>query len=195
MSGREQLIVARGPRVVLRRSCAGDLAAYCAVRADSAELHAPWITLGPSRSDPEDRWGFRRWRSDLAENRRAPFLVTRKDDDAIVGGIALSEIVRGDFQSAYCGYWGSRAHAGQGYMTEGLALLCDHAFGPMGLHRIEANIQPQNERSIALVKRVGFRREGFSPRYLKINGSWCDHERWALLADEWRELRSSEASP
>lgn len=187
--------MARGPRVVLRRTCAEDAAEYRAVRAHSAELHRPWITLGPSRLDLDYDWGFRRWRSDLVEDRRAPFFVARREDGVLVGGIALSEIVRGDFQSAYCGYWASREHARQGYMTEGLGLLLDHAFGPLGLHRIEANIQPNNPRSIALVRRVGFRLEGFSPRYLKINGSWCDHERWAILADEWRARRAAEAAP
>ena len=69
-------------------------------------------------------------------------------------------------------------------MTEAVRLTIAHAFAEIGLHRLEANIQPANRRSIALAKRVGFRKEGFSPRYLKIGGSWCDHERWALLADE-----------
>ena len=181
--------------MVLRRTCAEDAAEYRAVRAQSAELHAPWITLGAARTDPGYEWGFNRWRSDLVEHRRAPFFVARLEDGAIVGGIALSEIVRGDFQSAYCGYWASQAHARRGYMTEGLGLLLDHAFGRMGLHRIEANIQPGNGPSIALVRRVGFQREGFSPRYLKINGSWCDHERWAILADDWRTLRAGRVTP
>ena len=93
-------------------------------------------------------------------------------------------IVRGLFQSAYLGYYVGAAFAGRGYMAEGLALVVRHAFSEMGLHRLEANIQPDNAASIALARRCGFRKEGFSPRYLRISGEWRDHERWALLADE-----------
>jgi ribosomal-protein-alanine N-acetyltransferase len=70
-------------------------------------------------------------------------------------------------------------------MTEAVRMTVQHAFEEIGLHRLEANIQPGNVRSIALVERLGFRYEGFSPRYLKIGGVWCDHQRWAILADEF----------
>jgi ribosomal-protein-alanine N-acetyltransferase len=80
---------------------------------------------------------------------------------------------------------------GYGYMEEGLRLVLRHAFRDLGLHRVEAAIQPANERSIALVRRCGFRLEGFSPRYLKIGGRWRDHQRWALLAEEWRKSRTA----
>ena len=74
-------------------------------------------------------------------------------------------------------------------MREGLALLLKHAFGPLGLHRVEANIQPGNTASIALVKGAGFRLEGFSPRYLKVAGRWRDHERWAITVEDLRGER------
>jgi ribosomal-protein-alanine N-acetyltransferase len=118
------------------------------------------------------------------------FVILRASGE-LVGVINVSEIVRGAFQSAYLGYYAFVPHAGRGYMTEGLALALRWAFGTVGLHRVEANIQPGNQASRALVRRLGFRREGLSPRYLKIAGRWRDHERWALVAEDWRRPGSS----
>jgi ribosomal-protein-alanine N-acetyltransferase len=108
--------------------------------------------------------------------------VCGKSDGAVMGAINVSEIVRGNFRSAYLGYYMGAAHAGQGHMTEALRLTIRHAFRVLELHRVEANIQPGNTASIRLVKRAGFRREGFSPRYLRVCGRWRDHERWALVS-------------
>jgi ribosomal-protein-alanine N-acetyltransferase len=104
----------------------------------------------------------------------------------LVGVINVSEMVRGNFQSAYLGYYAFEPHSGRGLMRRGMALVINRAFGRLGLHRLEANIQPGNTASIELVRRLGFRREGYSPRYLKINRRWKDHERWALLAEDWK---------
>ena len=122
----------------------------------------------------------------------ARFVVLRESGD-LAGVINVSEIVRGAFQSAYLGYYAFVPHAGRGHMTEGLALALRWAFGTLHLHRVEANIQPDNEASRALVRRLGFRREGFSPRYLKIAGRWRDHERWALVVEDWRRQRREHA--
>jgi ribosomal-protein-alanine N-acetyltransferase len=84
------------------------------------------------------------------------------------------------------GYRIGAPFAGKGYMTEGMMLVLRYAFTKMKLHRLEANIQPGNTASIALVKRLGFTKEGFSRRYLKVSGRWCDHERWAIISDDWR---------
>ena len=102
----------------------------------------------------------------------------------LVGVVNLSEIVRGNFRSAYLGYYAFAPHHGQGLMAQGLALAIRDAFRRLRLHRVEANIQPGNKASLRLVRRLGFRREGYSARYLKIGGRWRDHERWALLADQ-----------
>jgi ribosomal-protein-alanine N-acetyltransferase len=118
--------------------------------------------------------------------RNASFLVCLRSTNEIAGIVSLSEIVRGNFRSAYLGYYAFTPHARSGYMTEGLGLVVTRAFRRLGLHRLEANIQPGNRASIALVRRLGFRKEGLSPRYLKIGGRWRDHERWAILAEEWR---------
>jgi len=103
-----------------------------------------------------------------------------------VGVANLSEIVRGLFQSAYLGFYGHIAYSGRGLIREGLLLLLRHAFRQMKLHRIEANVQPENGRSLGLIRSLGFRREGFSPKYLKIGGQWRDHERWAILAEDYK---------
>ncbi len=116
-------------------------------------------------------------------------LVCRLVDGAIVGVFKLSQIFRRGFQSAYLGFYAGAPYAGRGYMGEGMQLLLRHVFRTLKLHRVEANVQPGNARSIALIKRSGFRREGISPRYLKIAGRWRDHERWAITVEDWRRRR------
>lgn len=143
----------------------------------SRRLHHPWV------SPPTTGGGFDRW---LAWSRRRDvksLLVCRLDDRAITGVFTLSQIFRRGFQNAYLGYYAGMTSAGQGYMTEGLQLVLRHVFADMKLHRLEANVQPENVASIALVKRSGFRLEGFSPRYLKVAGRWRDHQRWAMTSD------------
>ena len=116
-------------------------------------------------------------------------LVCRREDDAIAGVFDLSQIFRGIMQSGYMGYYALAPHARRGYMREGLQLMLRYAFVRLRLHRVECNIQPSNRRSIALVRGGGFVREGFSRRYLKIGGRWRDHERWAMLVEDWRTRR------
>lgn len=121
------------------------------------------------------------------------FVVRERPDGPIVGVVNLSEIVRGALQSAYLGYYGIAGFQGRGFMSEALSLVVTTAFSEIGLHRLEANIQPANARSRALARRLGFRQEGFSPRYLRIGGEWRDHERWAILAEEWTGAEVSES--
>jgi len=110
-------------------------------------------------------------------------------DDALAGVINFSEIVRGAFHSAYVGYYAFAPLAGDGYMAEGFALALEFAFRRLKLHRVEANVQPANRRSLALVERLGFEREGYSRRYVKIAGRWRDHVRFAMLAEDWTRRR------
>lgn len=159
-------------RPVTRADCPHLARANLAARA----FHAPWV------QPFTDQAGFDAWFVPVAEGRRVALLAV--SDGAPAGLFNLSEIVRGGFQSAYLGYYAYPAQAGRGTMTKALALVLAHAFGPAGLHRVEANIRPDNHRSTALARRAGFRLEGFSPRYLFIDGAWRDHERWARLADE-----------
>jgi len=169
-----------GARVYLRPPTRADQVEFVALMRGSRSFHRPWAS---APTDPD------RFAAYLADARRADFeamLVCRTNDGAILGFFNRSHITRGLLQSAYLGYAIGKPHAGQGYMRDGLELVLRHAFLTLRLHRIEANIQPENHASIALARGAGFQREGFSPRYLKIGGRWRDHERWAVLADDWR---------
>ena len=169
-----------GNRVFLRLPTARDRDEVLELTRGSEHLHRPWLAA------PDTPVAFAAWLGRTEDVRAAPFLVCLKDGGAVVGVFDLNEIVRGPFQSAYMSYWAHAAHAGNGYMSEGLDLLLRHAFRTLRLHRLEANIQPGNEPSIALVRGAGFRLEGLSPRYLKIRGRWRDHERWAITVEDWR---------
>lgn len=132
----------------------------------------------------------------IGDDPRVVALVgVRHADGALVGALNLSEIIRGPLQQAFLGYYAFEPHAGQGYMREAISLLLRYAFTSLKLHRVEANIQPANGPSIALVRGAGFRNEGFSERYLKIAGRWRDHERWAINAEQWREHQHRASLP
>ncbi len=165
--------------VVLVRATRQDRADLVRANQESRTYHHPW-------AEPfTDEAGFDAW---LMRSLTGPHVQLVARDAAsrdVIGVVNINEIVGGAFQSAYLGYYGMVRHAGRGLMTEAVARAVALAFTDLGLHRLEANIQPENHRSLALVRRLGFRQEGFSPRYLRIGGTWRDHERWALLADEW----------
>ena len=143
---------------------------------------------GVARAVERGRSVFLTRKDDPREDLRG-FDIRRVSDGAVVGSIEISRIARGNFQSAYLGYRIAATERGQGHMTEALQLALRHAFRTLKLHRVEANIEPGNGPSIALVRRAGFTREGFSRRYLKHGGRWRDHERWALLREDWRPGR------
>ena len=164
-------------RVTIARGALTDRGELIRANRDSRAYHLPWAE--PFTDDA----GFDVW---FARSLTGPNvgLVAREIASArVVGIVNISNIVLGAFRSAYLGYYGMAWCTGQGLMTEAVRLATRFAFDALGLHRVEANIQPDNTRSIALVRRLGFTREGFSPRYLRIAGAWRDHERWALLAD------------
>ena len=145
---------------------------------DSRAHHAPW-------AQPfTDEAGFDAWFAQQLTGPNVGLVARHASTGGVVGVFNINQIVAGAFQSAFLGYYGMAAYARRGLMTEALRLSTRYAFGALGLHRLEANIQPDNLASIALARRAGFRMEGFSPQYLRIGGAWCDHERWALLASE-----------
>lgn len=176
-----------GSRVLLRPPRRSDERAFLAGVRASRLLHGRWV------SAPQIPAAYARYLDRFARSARAPvyagYLVCRADDGALAGVFNFSEIVRGAFQSAYLGYYAFAPLAGHGYMTEGFALALDIAFRRLRLHRVEANVQPDNARSLALLARVGFTREGYSRRYIKLAGRWRDHVRFAILAEDWRARR------
>ncbi|MBA4105086.1 MAG: phosphinothricin acetyltransferase [Pirellula sp.] len=172
--------IIRSRQVTLRQPTTQDEATFLAAVRRSRKLY------GRYANPPSTTERFHAALLRLQDPSHESFLVVDAATDDLVGVINLNEIVRGPFQGAYLGYYGFEPFVGQGLMRAGLALVIDQAFGKLRLHRLEANIQPDNEPSLALVRRLGFQREGYSPRYLKLAGRWRDHERWALLREEWR---------
>ena len=144
----------------------------------SRKLHGHWAS--PPRTKEAFDKSLERFGSDTHVGH---WVLTESGE--LAGVINISEIVRGNFKSGYLGYYAFAPHNARGYMKKGLREVVSRAFRQLRLHRLEANIQPDNEASRRLVKRLGFRLEGFSPRYLRIAGKWRDHERWAMTADNW----------
>jgi ribosomal-protein-alanine N-acetyltransferase len=176
-------------RVRIRPPQARDRKAFFAAVRRSRRLHGRWVSP-PSK--PEAFTGYlKRSRSEAHRG----FLVIEQASRAIVGVISLSSLIRGNLQTAFMGYYGFSPYDGKGLMQEGIELVLKHAFRKLKLHRIEANIQPGNLRSIALARKCGFVHEGFSRRYLKIRGRWQDHERWAILSETWRVRNAKGLKP
>jgi [ribosomal protein S5]-alanine N-acetyltransferase len=167
-------------RVELRSPAPADRDEFLAAMRASRKLHRPWLQ-SPVTDEAYDELLVR-----VQDERYDPLFVCLRDGGAIVGYMNISQIVRGAFQNAFLGYGAVAAYAGQGYMSEGLQLVLARAFAGLRLHRLEANIQPGNAASIALVHKAGFVREGFAERYLKIGGRWRDHEHWVIRAEQWR---------
>ncbi|MCX4696034.1 GNAT family N-acetyltransferase [Streptomyces sp. NBC_01408] len=171
-----------GARVGLRPFRLADGPEFTARVRESRELHRPWL-FPPSTVEEYEPYARRL----AAGEDRAGFLVCELGTGAVAGFVNVNNIVRGAFECGALGY-GAFAHAaGRGFLREALGLVRAHAFAPagegLGLHRLEANIQPANAASIALVRGAGFRLEGFSPDFLHIDGAWRDHERWAVTAE------------
>ena len=143
----------------------------------SRQLHGPWI------APPDTGERFAAYLEHADRDDQEAFVIRHAGCGRLVGWVSVGNIVRRAVQSGSLGYGAFESHAGQGLMTEGLRAVLDLAFGELGLHRVEANIQPGNLRSVALVRRLGFAREGFSPRFMLVDGDWRDHERWALRTE------------
>ena len=173
----------RGPCVYLRAPTLRDREEFLALSRASVSFYRG-LASSPSTA--------RAFTAYVERSRRPDYVglfVCRREDHRIVGCVNLSQIVRGTFQSAYMGYQVFAPFARQRYMTDAIPLVLRVIFRQLRLHRVEANVQPTNTASIAVVRRAGFVKEGYSQRYLKISGRWRDHERWAITAERWAEAK------
>lgn len=170
----------RPTRVLIRPPTEQDRAAFLAAVRRSRKLHQGWV------SPPSNARAFTNYVERISSGAHRGFLVIERKTKALVGVINLNNVIRGNFQNAFLGYYGFKPYTGRGLMLEGMQLVLRRAFDTLKLHRVEANIQPDNTSSIALARRSGFALEGLSRRYLKVCGRWRDHQRWAMLAEDWK---------
>jgi len=172
-------------RVLIRPPRETDMSTFLEAVRRSRSEHRGWV------APPGTPQAYRRYLQRVSTETHRGFLVVDKATSRLVGVININNIIRGQFLSAFLGYYGFKDFARLGLMSEAMQLVLRQAFTRLKLHRLEANIQPQNHASLALVRGCGFVREGYSRRYLKVAGRWCDHERWAILAEDWRRLNST----
>lgn len=163
-------------QVLIRPLAPSDIKEFVVAAKRSRSLHRPWV------SAPDTPTKFKAYLKRMQSPANFAFVICRRHDRAIAGVVNVSNVVRGLFRSAYLGYYVFAGFERQGLMRLGLRAVIRHCFTALKLHRLEANIQPDNLASIALVTSCGFAKEGYSPRYLKIGGRWRDHERWAIRA-------------
>jgi ribosomal-protein-alanine N-acetyltransferase len=164
------------PRVVLRPAADSDASEFLRLARASAGLHGHRMSV-PSTAEQFQAY-LRRYQQPGEES----WLICLRGTGAIAGMVNINSIIRGRYQNGSISYAAFAPTAGQGYISEGVGLAVKHAFSQLRLHRLEANIQPGNHASLRLVQRLGFRREGYSPEMLFIDGAWRDHERWAITA-------------
>lgn len=163
--------------IIIREPTLQDEAQFLSATQKSISLHRQWVKA------PKTSEEFRAYIKRSQQENQKSFLVLK--NNVIAGVFNINEIVRGCFQNAFLGFYAVSGFENQGAMSAGLKLVLKYAFQELKLHRIEANIQPENTQSINLVKKNKFRYEGFSPRYLKINNEWCGHEHWAITYEEY----------
>ena len=186
--GRSEPLRLVGERVFLRPPERGDYESWASLRARSHGFLAPWEPTWPpdalSRSSYRVRLSryAEDWRTDQGYN----FFIFRNEDEALTGGVGLSNVRRGVAETASLGYWIGEPFARQRYMTAALPLVIDFAFTRLRLHRVEAACLPSNVPSRALLLRTGFRQEGYARLYLLIDGKWQDHLLFAILREDWR---------
>ena len=177
-----------GSKVFLRPSDRTDEKQWIIIREESREFLEYWEPTWPA--DATTSAAFRRrlkkFSADWRDGLTYAFLIFRREDEVLVGGITLSNVRRGVSLSASMGYWMGKPHARKGYMAEAIQLSLGFSFDTLGLHRIEAACLPSNTPSRNLLLKSGFVQEGFARSYLRINGTWQDHVCYAILRTDSR---------
>ncbi|MEP3116479.1 MAG: GNAT family protein [Nisaea sp.] len=175
------------PRLYLRQPNKNDWREWAELRAISRDFLVEWEPRWPD--DALTRAAFRRrlarYAEDWARDQGYSFLIYRRSDDAMVGGITIANVRRGVAQCCTIGYWIGRPYARNGYMTEAVHGACSFGFDQLSLHRVEAACLPRNYPSQGVLRKAGFREEGLAKKYLKIDGRWQDHVLFALLREEF----------
>ena len=187
----------KGRRVLLRPLASGDFAAWREVRRRNGEWLTQWEPL-PTPGAPDVVEDPRAFTARCGAREREWQLGTGYGfgifvDNHLAGELNLSGVQRGPFQNAYVGYWIDERVAGNDYTPEALATVLRFAFEDLGLHRIQVAIIPRNMASRRVAEKLDLRDEGVALRYLEINGTWEDHVRYAMTAEDWDE-RGAELS-
>jgi ribosomal-protein-alanine N-acetyltransferase len=185
---RRDLPALKGERVMLRLPAGGDYREWATLRTESRRFLEPWEPAWAPDELGRNAWRQRlsRYRDDYARGSAVAFFIFDTASGKLLGGITLGNIRYGVAQSGHIGYWIGQPYAGQGLMAEALDLLAGFAFDTLRLHRIEAACIPDNARSIRVLEKAGFQREGLLRSYLRINGVWQDHYLYALISDDFR---------
>lgn len=176
----------RGERVNLRVPEPGDYREWAALRAESRSFLEPWEPRWAPDELRRSAWRHRisRYREDYANGTAVAFFIFENDTNRLVGGITLGNIRHGVAQSGQIGYWIGERYAGQGLMVDAVLQVTRFGFDTLRLHRIEAACIPDNKRSMRVLEKAGFQREGLLRSYLRINGNWQDHYLYGLIADD-----------
>ncbi|KRE79738.1 GNAT family N-acetyltransferase [Arthrobacter sp. Soil763] len=176
--------------LVLRPIRYRDRREWSELRARNEQWLAPWEASNPLPGGglPDYRQMVRSLKAQAAQATALPFVITSWTpgvrEPVIVGQLTVSSIVWGSAMMATLGYWVDQGHAGRGIAPTAVAMATDYCFNTLGLHRMEINIRPENRPSLRVVEKLGFRDEGYRPRFLHINGQWADHRTFALTAEE-----------
>jgi ribosomal-protein-alanine N-acetyltransferase len=174
-----------GPRVMLRPFALADVEALTAVQQANRQTFEPYM---PVRSEEFFTLSAQRKQilfdgEQWAEGRGFSFAI--EGEEGLAGRVALSNVVRGAWQSATLGYWVDARQQGRGYATEAVGLVVTAAFEHFELHRVQAAIMPKNGPSLKVIEKARFYFEGMAPFYLNINGQWEDHRIFSLTREQY----------